>query len=55
MSPTDAREERSPGLRLMELLSPGGAHVTYGAMSRRSLKVPNKFNVIRNVSSLSAH
>lgn len=36
-------------LRLMELLSPGGAHVTYGAMSRRSLSVPNKFLIFKNI------
>lgn len=36
-------------LRLMELLSPGGAHVTYGAMSRRSLKVPNKFLIFKDL------
>jgi NADPH:quinone reductase-like Zn-dependent oxidoreductase len=28
-------------LRLMNLLAPGGIHVTYGAMSRRPLTVPN--------------
>lgn len=28
-------------LRLMNLLGPGGIHVTYGAMSRRPLTVPN--------------
>lgn len=36
-------------LRLMDLLAPGGAHVTYGAMSRRSLKVPNKFLIFKNL------
>ncbi len=36
-------------LRLMELLSPGGAHITYGAMSRRSLKVPNKFLIFKDL------
>ena len=36
-------------LRLMELLSPGGAHITYGAMSRRSLAVPNKFLIFKNL------
>ncbi len=36
-------------LRLMELLSPGGAHITYGAMSRRSLSVPNKFLIFKNL------
>lgn len=28
-------------LRLMNLLTPGGIHITYGAMSRRPLTVPN--------------
>ncbi len=36
-------------LRLMDLLSTGGALVTYGAMSRRSLKVPNKFLIFKNL------
>ncbi len=36
-------------IRLMELLSPGGIHVTYGAMSRRSLKVPNKFIIFKSL------
>jgi trans-2-enoyl-CoA reductase len=36
-------------LRLMELLSPNGAHVTYGAMSRRGLTVPNKFLIFKNL------
>lgn len=36
-------------MRLMELLSPGGAHITYGAMSRRSLKVPNKFLIFKDL------
>lgn len=36
-------------LRLMELLSPGGAHITYGAMSRRSVKVPNKFLIFKDL------
>lgn len=37
-------------LRLMDLLSPNGTHVTYGAMSRRSLKVPNKFLIFKNIT-----
>ncbi|MEM8953275.1 MAG: 2-enoyl thioester reductase domain-containing protein [Verrucomicrobiota bacterium] len=37
-------------LRLMDLLAPDGIHVTYGAMSRRSLKVPNKFLIFKNIS-----
>ena len=28
-------------LRLMDMLAPGGRMVTYGAMSRKSIKVPN--------------
>ena len=36
-------------IRLMDLLSPGGQLVTYGAMSRRSLKVPNKFLIFKNL------
>ncbi len=37
-------------VRLMDLLSPKGVMVTYGAMSRRSLKVPNKFLIFKNLS-----
>ena len=33
----------------MDLLSPEGILVTYGAMSRRSLKVPNKFLIFKNL------
>jgi trans-2-enoyl-CoA reductase len=36
-------------LRLMDLLSFHGALVTYGAMSRRSLKVPNKFLIFKDL------
>ncbi len=36
-------------IRLMDLLAPGGTLVTYGAMSRRSLKVPNKFLIFKNL------
>ncbi|MCB1279305.1 2-enoyl thioester reductase domain-containing protein [Prosthecobacter sp.] len=36
-------------IHLMDLLSPGGILVTYGAMSRRSLKVPNKFLIFKNL------
>lgn len=36
-------------IRLMDLLSPKGTLVTYGAMSRRSLKVPNKFLIFKNL------
>lgn len=36
-------------LRLMDLLSADGALVTYGAMSRRSLKVPNRHLIFKNL------
>jgi len=36
-------------IRLMEVLSPGGILITYGAMSRRSLKVPNKFLIFKGL------
>ncbi|MBT8038020.1 MAG: 2-enoyl thioester reductase domain-containing protein [Verrucomicrobiae bacterium] len=36
-------------LRLMDALAPQGLHVTYGAMSRRSLKVPNKFLIFKRI------
>jgi mitochondrial enoyl-[acyl-carrier protein] reductase / trans-2-enoyl-CoA reductase len=36
-------------VRLMKLLSPEAALVTYGAMSRRSLKVPNKFLIFKGL------
>jgi len=37
-------------LRLMDLLASEGTHVTYGAMSRRSLKVPNKFLIFKRLT-----
>jgi trans-2-enoyl-CoA reductase len=37
-------------IRLMDLLSSEGVMVTYGAMSRRSLKVPNKFLIFKNLN-----
>jgi len=37
-------------LRLMELLATHGTLVTYGAMSRRSLKVPNKFLIFKDLT-----
>lgn len=37
-------------IRLMDLLSSEGTLVTYGAMSRRSLKVPNKFLIFKNLT-----
>ncbi|MBX7209627.1 MAG: 2-enoyl thioester reductase domain-containing protein [Verrucomicrobiaceae bacterium] len=36
-------------VRLMDMLSPEGTLVTYGAMSRQSLKVPNKFLIFKNL------
>lgn len=36
-------------LRLMDLLSPHGTLVTYGAMSKKSLKVPNKFLIFKGL------
>ena len=36
-------------LRLMDLLGDEGTHVTYGAMSRQSLKVPNKFLIFKRL------
>lgn len=36
-------------IRLMDILSPEGSLITYGAMSRRSLKVPNKFLIFKNL------
>lgn len=36
-------------LHLMDLLSPGAALITYGAMSRRSLKVPNKHLIFKDL------
>jgi NADPH:quinone reductase-like Zn-dependent oxidoreductase len=37
-------------LRLMSLLAEGGTHITYGAMARRALKVPNSFLIFRDLS-----
>lgn len=36
-------------IRLMDILSLEGSLITYGAMSRRSLKVPNKFLIFKNL------
>lgn len=36
-------------LRLMDAVAGQGIHVTYGAMSRRSLKVPNKFLIFKRI------
>jgi len=37
-------------IRLMEVLAPSGTLVTYGAMSRRSVKVPNRFSIFKDLS-----
>ncbi|MBK1831166.1 2-enoyl thioester reductase domain-containing protein [Verrucomicrobiaceae bacterium R5-34] len=36
-------------LRLMDALGERGTHVTYGAMSMKSLKVPNKFLIFKRI------
>ena len=36
-------------LRLMDALAPSGMHITFGAMSGRSLKVPNKFLIFKDI------
>lgn len=36
-------------IRLMELLSPGGQLITYGAMSQKALKVPNGFLIFKDI------
>ena len=37
-------------IHLMDVLAPAGTLVTYGAMSRASLKVPNKFMIFKDLS-----
>ncbi|MDB6140058.1 MAG: hypothetical protein JWO94_3130 [Verrucomicrobiaceae bacterium] len=37
-------------IRIMDVLAQGGTLVTYGAMSRASLKVPNKFMIFKDLS-----
>lgn len=37
-------------IRQMDLLERRGTHVTYGAMSRQSVKVPNKFLIFRELT-----
>ncbi|MBB5353001.1 NADPH:quinone reductase-like Zn-dependent oxidoreductase [Haloferula luteola] len=37
-------------LRLMNLLAEGGSHVTYGAMGRKPLKVPNGLLIFKDIS-----
>lgn len=36
-------------MRLMNLLAPGGTHVTYGAMARRPLTIPNGLLIFKNL------
>lgn len=38
-------------LRLMNILGPDGVHVTYGAMGRKPLKVPNGLLIFKNLQS----
>lgn len=37
-------------IRLMDMLAPNGTMVTFGAMSKQSVKVPNGFLIFKNVS-----
>ncbi|MEG2237266.1 MAG: 2-enoyl thioester reductase domain-containing protein [Akkermansia sp.] len=37
-------------LRLMDMLAPGGTMVTFGAMSKKSIKVPNGFLIFKGIS-----
>ena len=37
-------------LRLMDLLDKGGTHVTYGAMARQALKVPNSMLIFKGLT-----
>ncbi|MCU0796766.1 MAG: 2-enoyl thioester reductase domain-containing protein [Akkermansiaceae bacterium] len=37
-------------LRLMNLMADGGSHVTYGAMGRKPLKIPNGLLIFRDLS-----
>lgn len=37
-------------LRLMDALATDATHITYGAMSLKSLKIPNKFLIFKNLS-----
>ncbi len=37
-------------LKLAELLAPGGIHVTYGAMARQPVKIPNGMLIYKNLS-----
>ncbi len=36
-------------LRIMSMLSKGGTHITYGAMGKRPLKVPNSLLIFKNL------
>lgn len=36
-------------LRIMSLLSEGGTHITYGAMAKRPLKIPNSFLIFKDL------
>ena len=37
-------------LRLLDLLGPGGTHITYGAMGRQALKVPNGMLIFKGLT-----
>lgn len=37
-------------LRLMDMLAPGGTMVTFGSMSRKSIKVPNSWLIFKDIS-----
>lgn len=37
-------------LRLLDLLGPGGTHLTYGAMGRQALKVPNSMLIFKGLT-----
>ena len=44
-----ARSRKQPALRLMNLLGSDGIHITYGAMGRRPLTVPNGLLIFKNL------
>jgi trans-2-enoyl-CoA reductase len=57
----EAHKEKAPSLafncvggesalRLMNLLAPGGNHITFGAMARRPLTVPNGLLIFKNLN-----
>ena len=48
-APPKTIEPAKAEARLMDIIATKGIHVTYGAMSRRSLKVPNKFLIFKRI------